>query len=199
MNVNLINNNNRVLEDVCSSGGGGSSSGSKSVSFRVEAFGEASGASVASVASVASGVTHYCPIHSRPRLQGVWESSVEEDDEIEEEMGADVTDANDAIDAREASQQVYEAVQVLYTNRDHNRLGLAGFIPRKLSTISSRSCSINPDVNDDDVVDVEPPQPQQPQPSNVQVSLKTCLKCNVEKLADIILTSVFNLKEFKKC
>lgn len=157
-----MDDSNKVMEDVSSSGGGGSSSGAsgKNVSFRVDASGDASNA---------SGITHYCPIHNRPRLQGVWESSVEEDDENEEELGVDVTDANDAVDVREASQQVYEAVAALCTNRDHNRLGLAGFIPRKLSTISSRSCSVNPDANDDtndDVVDVEP---QQPQSTNVQV------------------------------
>jgi len=168
-----MNDSNKVLEDVGSSGDAGSSSGvSKNVSFRVDASGEPTGDAQGN-ASGASGVVHYCPIHNRPRLQGVWESSVEEDDEVEEELGGDVTDANDAMDARDANQQIYEAVTAIYTNRDHNRLGLAGFIPRKLSTISSRSCSVNPDANDD-VVDVDPNQPQQLQ----HVSVHVCSKKN---------------------
>ena len=66
------------------------------------------------------------PVHAH----GVWESSVDDDD--------DSTD-----DA--AHQKDRLAVPPVSGSR--NRLGLAGFIPRKLSTISSRSCSVNPDAD----------------------------------------------------
>ena len=150
-------NRERVLEDVGSSGGGGSS-GSKNVSFRDD---------VGDASPSAQGTVHYCPIHNRPRLQGVWESSVEEDDDVEE-LGVDLTDAHDVHDARDPSQQIYEVMSTIYTNRDHDRLGLAAFIPRKLSTISSRSCSVNHPDDAVDVVDVEAPS----QPLEV-VSIET--------------------------
>lgn len=81
---------------------------------------------------------HYCPLHSPRSLQGVWESSIEED---YEDVAEEPKRNRSAID----KDKIFSAVASIYTNRDKNRLGLSGFIPRKLSTISSRSCSINPD------------------------------------------------------
>ena len=91
----------------------------------------------------------YCPLHASkkaPQLQGVWESSIEEDDECGSGRQSPV-DVEEEVSSR---HRLYQAVVAIYTNRDKNRLGLAGFIPRKLSTISSRSCSVNPDNANDD-------------------------------------------------
>ena len=89
---------------------------------------------------------NYCPLHSPRSLQGVWESSIEED---YEEMNYEVAAAAAAEEPKKKSNidkdKIFSVVASIYTNRDKNRLGLSGFIPRKLSTISSRSCSINPD------------------------------------------------------
>lgn len=83
--------------------------------------------------------THFCPLHA-PRLEGVWESSIEEDDQEDEE--------EDEEEGGSRARSLFQAVAAIYTNRDKNRLGLSGFIPRKLSTISSRSCSINPEAEE---------------------------------------------------
>lgn len=82
---------------------------------------------------------NYCPLHSPRSLQGVWESSIEEDYEETYELPDEPK--KKSID----KDKIFSVVASIYTNRDKNRLGLSGFIPRKLSTISSRSCSINPD------------------------------------------------------
>lgn len=83
---------------------------------------------------------NYCPLHSPRSLQGVWESSIEEDYEETYEL-PDEPKKKPNID----KDKIFSVVASIYMNRDKNRLGLSGFIPRKLSTISSRSCSINPD------------------------------------------------------
>lgn len=117
---------------------------------------------------------HYCPLHSPRLLQGVWESSIEEDYE-EEDPNQAVKELEEASSSPSITSQVkvkgpkksyvgnqelLAAVAAIYTNRDKNRLGLSGFVPRKLSTISSRSCSVNPE-NDgptDSTADVHVPQ-----------------------------------------
>lgn len=95
---------------------------------------------------------NYCPLHSPRLLQGVWESSIEEDYEEIDDPVDDVAKVskshNKAKEPKKSyigNEELLAAVASIYNNRDKNRLGLAGFIPRKLSTISSRSCSVNPD------------------------------------------------------
>lgn len=92
-----------------------------------------------------SASSSYCPLHAPAgqfaRLHGVWESCIEEDEECQQGERPHDSDADE--------QKLYEAVVSIYTNRDKNRLGLAGFVPRKLSTISSVSCSVNPDTGND--------------------------------------------------
>ena len=85
---------------------------------------------------------HFCPLHA-PRLEGVWESSVEEDEDDDNDT------ADEEVGTRNRIGDLFQTVASLYNNRDKNRLGLSGFVPRKLSTISSRSCSINPEVEEE--------------------------------------------------
>lgn len=107
---------------------------------------------------------NYCPLHCKPRLQGVWESSIEEDDEMDDEdienLPVDAIDVDDVeadgANGAGAGSKFMRSVAAIYTDRDKNRLGLAGFIPRKLSTISSRSCSVNPDYPSGDANDASP-------------------------------------------
>lgn len=91
------------------------------------------------VAEERPSTSHFCPLHA-PRLEGVWESSIEEDDQEDEEEEEE--------EGGSRARSLFQAVAAIYTNRDKNRLGLSGFIPRKLSTISSRSCSINPEAEE---------------------------------------------------
>jgi hypothetical protein len=109
---------------------------------------------------------HYCPLHSPRSLQGVWESSIEED---YEDVAEEPKRNRSAID----KDKIFSAVASIYTNRDKNRLGLSGFIPRKLSTISSRSCSINPDneAGTDETFEII----DESQPSSGQAAAATAL------------------------
>lgn len=68
------------------------------------------------------------------RPHGVWHSSVDGDDadEGDDEAGDDGARPKDRLSVPPVSHS-------------RHRLALAGFVPRKLSTISSRSCSVNPD------------------------------------------------------
>lgn len=105
---------------------------------------------------------NYCPLHSPRSLQGVWESSIEED---YEELNYEVADEQPKKKSSNIDKdKIFSAVASIYTNRDKNRLGLSGFIPRKLSTISSRSCSINPDneAGTDEYEIIDELQQQQP-------------------------------------
>lgn len=95
---------------------------------------------------------HFCPLHTPRLLEGVWESSIEEDDQEDE----DEEDEEGGDDGPNNRSSLLQAVASIYTNRDKNRLGLAGFVPRKLSTISSRSCSIVNQEVEEAVVEKQP-------------------------------------------
>lgn len=114
---------------------------------------------LAPLPSTSKSERNYCPLHSPRVLQGVWESSIEEDFEEENESPVKVAsrDTDKSGETKKSSDNIFTAVASIYTNRDKNRLGLSGFIPRKLSTISSRSCSVNPDNDAGDVVVEESP------------------------------------------
>ena len=105
---------------------------------------------------------NYCPLHSPRLLQGVWESSIEEDYE-EDEPVEEKKPSSKKFD----KDSILAAVASIYSNRDKNRLGLSGFIPRKLSTISSRSCSVNPDNEE-----------EQPAPVPVSEESQKCSSSN---------------------
>lgn len=135
---------------------------------------------------------NYCPLHSPRLLQGVWESSIEEDfEEIDDPLASqqkatvlDKSQDKPSIASKEQKKKSYigneellAAVASIYNNRDKNRLGLSGFIPRKLSTISSRSCSVNPDnetgateEDDNDGHVLCHPEPLSPEPTTSQES-----------------------------
>ena len=81
----------------------------------------------------------FCHTHGVPRLEGVWESSIQEDDE---EFNRGIIFA-EGKSPNEQTLNIQVCPQV--TSGCTNRLGLS-FVPRKLSTIPSRSFSINPDV-----------------------------------------------------
>jgi hypothetical protein len=86
----------------------------------------------------------FCHTHGVPRLEGVWKSSIQEDDE---ELNRGIIFVEGKSEPNEQAEVFLsilpETPQV--TLGGSNRLGLS-FIPRKLSTIPSRSFSINPDV-----------------------------------------------------
>ena len=82
------------------------------------------------------------PAHGGPRQEvGVWENAIAEVDE--EFAGGIIFAGTKRPDERRNSQGCPQ--NTTCTNRDKNRLGLS-FVPRKLSTIPSRSLSVNPDV-----------------------------------------------------
>jgi hypothetical protein len=127
---------------------------------------------------------NYCPLHSPRSLQGVWESSIEEDYDEENDDAPEEPKKKSNID----KDKIFSVVASIYTNRDKNRLGLSGFIPRKLSTISSRSCSINPDneagTDEYEIVDESQQQPGHSQ-ANVREAAASALMNQPQSVSSV--------------